>query len=68
MFDNLPGESEQDRDRDGFALRNDPPRRRASASEIATERATQRTLFAGLDCLPDQRDLFATDGEELVRD
>lgn len=29
----------------------------------AADPARQRVLLAGLDCLPDQQDLFATDGE-----
>ena len=48
-----------------FQLRNDPP----AASPRSTLRdpvdeKRQRVLFAGLDCLPGQLDLFATDGED----
>ena len=44
-----------------WQLVNEQPRRRATEVPLARER--QRALFCGLDCLPGQRDLFATDGE-----
>ena len=45
-----------------FQLCNDPPPHRPRKPE-PRERQKQKTLFAGLDCLPDQQDLFPTDGE-----
>jgi hypothetical protein len=47
-------------DSEPFRLVNPRPRVRPS---IENNTARQRTLLAGLDCLPGQGDLFATDGE-----
>jgi len=44
-----------------FTLRNDPPRRRPDAPN---DPERQRLLFAGLDCLPGQQDLFETEGDD----
>lgn len=45
-----------------FALSNPPAKpRRATFPSLSATR--QRQLFSGLDCLPDQKDLFATNGE-----
>ena len=44
-----------------FTLANDPPRKPPERFENSEGR--QRMLLSGLDCLPDQRDLFETDGE-----
>lgn len=44
----------------GFELR--PPRPQRAAARQQSEPTTQRTLFAGLHCLPGQQDLFETDG------
>jgi hypothetical protein len=44
-----------------FALANDPPRKPPERFENTEGR--QRMLLAGLGCLPDQRNLFETDGE-----
>ena len=44
-----------------FRLANDPAPRRPAQFE--DEQCRQRSLLAGLDCLPGQGDLFATDGE-----
>ncbi len=46
-----------------FQLRNDPLSHKPWRGE-APEKAQQKTLFAGLDCLSGQQDLFATDGTE----
>ena len=48
--------------RDDFTLRNDPPAPPKARFENAASR--QAVLFAGLDCLGGQLDLFATDGEQ----
>ena len=45
-----------------FMLANDPPRKPALRFE--NNHGRQMMLLAGLDCLPGQGDLFATDGEE----
>ena len=47
-----------------FQLCNDPPPHRPRKPE-PRERQKQKTLFDGLDCLPDQQDLFPTDGEAV---
>lgn len=47
-------------------LQNDHPRP-AKPDHDDGERDRQRVLFAGMDCLPDQLDLFETDGEEQER-
>ena len=44
-----------------YQLGNDPPPRRPLKPE-SRDRQKQQTLFAGLDCLPGQQDLFPTDG------
>ena len=44
-----------------YQLGSDPPPYRPWKPE-PRERQKQQTLFAGLDCLPGQRDLFPTDG------
>ena len=44
-----------------FRLVNEKPA--AAKRDVADEPRNQRTLFAGLDCLPGQLDLFPTDGE-----
>ncbi len=44
-----------------FQLRNDPPPWRPA--RFGAIEGAQRALFAGLDCLPGQQDLFSTDGE-----
>ena len=41
-------------DDEPFALRNDPPKCKRP-DNVPT---TQRKLFDGMDCLPDQQDLF----------
>jgi len=46
-----------------FQLRNDPPAVKRERFDN-NNRSQQAVLFAGLDCLPGQEDLFATDGEE----
>lgn len=46
-----------------FRLQNDPPPKKPWVPP-APEETTQRVLFAGMDCLPGQLDLFRTDGEE----
>jgi hypothetical protein len=46
---------------DEFTLTNDELRRKPL--EFSNDPTRQRVLFAGLDCLPGQQDLFATDGE-----
>ena len=48
-------------DESEFTLANAPPKRKPA--EFAKEPIRQTVLFAGLDALPGQRDLFATDGE-----
>lgn len=45
-----------------FRLQNDPPRV-AKPDYDDGECDRQRVLFAGLDCLPGQMDLFETDGD-----
>jgi len=45
-----------------FTLANEAPRTKPARFE--NNSARQMVLLAGLDCLPGQRDLFATDGEE----
>lgn len=54
--DHTPNEGER------FTLANDPPRKPAARFENNYSR--QMMFLAGLDCLPGQGDLFATDGEE----
>ena len=49
-------------DMERFILTNDPPRP-AKRDHDDGQRDRQRVLFAGLDCLSGQMDLFATDGE-----
>ena len=44
-----------------FTLTNEEPQPRPRKFE--SDRGQQRVLFSGLDCLPGQLDLFATDGE-----
>lgn len=44
-----------------FALANDAPKRAAQRPENDPTRQT--VLFSGMDCLPDQQDLFQTDGQ-----
>ena len=44
-----------------FTLRNDAPKPKPLAFENVATR--QRVLLAGMDALPGQLDLFATDGE-----
>ena len=44
-----------------FTLTNDEPR--PKPLEFSNDQTRQRVLFAGLDCLSGQQDLFATDGE-----
>ena len=46
-----------------FELRNDPPRP-APWTPPEPPKTRQRLLFAGLDCLSGQQDLFPTDGYE----
>jgi len=46
---------------DTFTLTNDPPKR--APLRFDNDERRQTTLFAGLDCLEGQTDLFATDGE-----
>ena len=46
---------------EGFALANNPAPQRQRRFD-AGDRPRQKVLFAGLDCLPGQMDLFATDG------
>ena len=45
-----------------FKLQNDEPAPR-KRKIVSTERAKQRVLFAGLNCLPGQQNLFETDGQ-----
>jgi hypothetical protein len=45
-----------------FTLRNDPPDQ--AKAEFENNDCRQRLLFAGLNCLPGQIDVFVTDGEE----
>jgi hypothetical protein len=47
---------------DAFRLASDPPRPRPAEFHDSEQRR-QRALFAGLDVLPGQLDLFSTDGE-----
>lgn len=48
----------------GFTLTSEEPQPQAlSLFATPPAKARQRVLFAGLDCLPGQLDLFATDGE-----
>jgi hypothetical protein len=54
-------------DDQSFSLVNDTPRPRPLFAAPATK-AAQRVLFAGLDCLPGQLDLFQTDGEAPADD
>ncbi len=44
-----------------FQLRNDAPAAQPAKFE-STGGGKQRVMFCGLDCLPGQKDLFATDG------
>jgi hypothetical protein len=46
---------------DEFTLANEVPR--PKPLEFSNDPTRQRVLFAGLDCLPGQQDLFATDGD-----
>ena len=45
-----------------FRLANDPPRLRPAEFDD-NEQCRQRALFAGLDALPGQLDLFSSDSE-----
>lgn len=45
-----------------FTLENDIPE--PAPRKFSNSKDTQRVLFAGLDCLPGQLDLFPTDGRE----
>jgi len=47
---------------DRFELQNDPPKKSPWTPPPA-EPVRQKVLFAGLDCLSGQRDLFSTDGD-----
>jgi hypothetical protein len=47
---------------DDFTLANDPPKE-TPWQPPPTEKARQKALFSGLDCLPGQEDLFPTDGQ-----
>jgi len=49
-----------------FQLQNDPPRPTRWTGDPAPK-SRQRVLFAGMDCLPDQRDLFPTDACPIIR-
>ena len=49
-------------DDDSFALTNDMAKP-SPVSDVPPEPTRQTVLFAGLDCLPGQQDLFPTDGE-----
>lgn len=49
-----------------FALEREPQRRRTPRpARVENFGGEQRVLFAGLDCLAGQRDLFETEGEGL---
>lgn len=50
-----------------FELRNDPPPHTPWRGEDR-EKKRQKTLFAGLDCLSGQQDLFPTDGDAVGED
>lgn len=50
-----------DVERDPFVLQNAPQKPTLWKGE-PTEKRRQTVLFSGMDCLPGQRDLFATDG------
>ncbi|HUT12352.1 MAG TPA: hypothetical protein VMY42_17775 [Thermoguttaceae bacterium] len=50
-----------------FQLQNDPPRPKRWTGEPAPK-SRQRVLFSGLGCLPDQQDLFPTDGADVAQD
>ena len=45
-----------------FKLENDKPT--PALRPFVTKAAKQKKMFAGMDCLPGQEDLFETDGEE----
>lgn len=52
-----------------FTLQNDPaPQRTRQTQCFAPQPERQQVLFAGLDCLAGQMDLFATDGEREEAD
>ena len=46
-----------------FELKNEPHRPKRHPIET-NPRSKQKVLFAGMDCLPGQLDLFPTDGQE----
>ena len=50
-----------------FALTNEPPCPKPARFE-SNGKTRQKRLFAGLDCLPGQLDLFPTDGCERAED
>lgn len=45
-----------------FKLTNEP-QKPIRDSELRDEPSRQKVMFAGMDCLPGQMDLFDTDGE-----
>jgi len=45
-----------------FQLTNPPPKRKKI--DVPNTTGTQKMLLSGLDCLPGQKDLFQTDGEQ----
>ena len=49
-----------------FALNNEPPRSTPPRFE-SNSKTRQRVLFAGMNCLPGQLDLFPTDGDERAQ-
>jgi hypothetical protein len=51
MFDDVP-----------FVLTNEPARR--APLQFENDERRQKPLFAGLDCLPGQDDLFSTEGAD----
>jgi hypothetical protein len=53
---------DQPQDKERFTLANEAPR--PKPQQFENKGARQMALLAGLDCLPGQRDLFQTDGEE----
>ncbi len=62
-YDNLPRDAVTEDI--GYALHNLTVAASSAEQTLAhlARREKQRVLFAGMDCLPGQRDLFETDGE-----
>ena len=56
-------DTQQDCDRAAFRLENVPFRPAPRPLDSGPDRTRQMRLFAGLDCLPGQLDLFPTDGQ-----